>query len=273
MASNSLMVVPSGRFGRIRAQLELQRIVIGALMMREVHTRYGRENLGFLWLFLDPMILCTGVMGIWWVMHGSSEHGVPILAFCVTGYMPLVLWRHVINRAVHCFRANGALLYHRQIRVLDLLLSRFLLEIYGAMIAFSVIAFIFWAIGLYQPPKDLGLFYLGWLYFILFTSGLGLIIGPLTEMVHWAEKIVGPFMYFSLPVCGVFFMVEWLPAKAQRVLEWVPTVNAYEMIRGGQFGSGVHPHYDIGYMTLVCVATVSLGLYLTHNVHRHLIIE
>jgi capsular polysaccharide transport system permease protein len=30
--------------------------VIGALMVREMLTTYGRKNLGFLWLFLEPLI-------------------------------------------------------------------------------------------------------------------------------------------------------------------------------------------------------------------------
>lgn len=31
--------------------LAIQRRVIGALIMRETYTRFGRENLGFAWIF------------------------------------------------------------------------------------------------------------------------------------------------------------------------------------------------------------------------------
>jgi capsular polysaccharide transport system permease protein len=46
---------------------ELQGIVIGAVMMRELHTRYGRENLGFVWLIVEPLFFCLGVMVVWTV--------------------------------------------------------------------------------------------------------------------------------------------------------------------------------------------------------------
>jgi capsular polysaccharide transport system permease protein len=261
------------RFLALVDAAKLQRIVIGALMLREIHTRYGRENLGFVWLVAEPLMFCLGVIGIWTAIHGRSEHGIPILAFVITGYIPLTLWRHITARAIHCFRANSALLYHRQIRMLDLLLARIVLEIYGAIIAYIVIAFIFWSFDLYELPKNWGMFYLGWFYFILFSTGMGLIIGSLTEIYEWMEKLVGPFMYFTLPICGVFFMVDWLPDRAQRYATYMPTVSAFELIRGGQFGNDVQVHYDLAIASASCAVLIGLGLILCRNVHRHLIIE
>lgn len=39
----------------------LQVRVIGALLMREIHTRYGRESIGHLWVIGEPMLFCVGV--------------------------------------------------------------------------------------------------------------------------------------------------------------------------------------------------------------------
>jgi len=47
------------------ASLAIQRRVIWALMMREVITRFGRENLGVLWLIGEPMIFTLGVATLW----------------------------------------------------------------------------------------------------------------------------------------------------------------------------------------------------------------
>lgn len=252
---------------------QVQVAVIWALMLREVHTRYGRDNLGFVWLIMEPFMFCMGVILIWMGIHGRYEHGIPIMAFVMTGYLPLTLWRHITNRAVHCFRANATLLYHRQVRMLDLLLARIVLEIYGSMIAYLVIAFIFLSIDLYEPPQDWGLFYLGWLYFVLFSSGMGLIIGSLTEMYEWTEKMIGPFMYLALPVCGCFFMVDWLPDKVQRYAVWFPTVSAYELLRSGQFGPSLRVHYDLPVLSFTCIVLLALGLILSRRVHRYLVIE
>jgi capsular polysaccharide transport system permease protein len=263
-------VLPTG----LAAAARLQLIVIWALMMRELHTRYGRDNLGFLWLVVEPMLLCAGVIVIWYASHGRTTHGgINVLGFVMTGYLPLTLWRHITNRAVHCFRANATLLYHRQVRMLDLLAARIILEAYGTAITFLLMSFVFWAAGLYDWPVDWGLYYLGWAYFLVFSASMGLIIGALTEMYEWTEKLVGPFMYFMLPACGCFFMVDWLPGKVQQIALYVPPVNAYELIRGGQFGPGVRVHYWLAYETFVCAALFGLGLLLCRNVHKHLVIE
>ncbi|MCB8828247.1 hypothetical protein LJD47_24875, partial [Escherichia coli] len=83
--------------------LRAQRRVLGALIMREMITRYGRENIGFLWLILEPMILTCGVMLMWTLMRHEA-HGLTVTAFVLSGYMPLTLWRHVSSYMVSCIR-------------------------------------------------------------------------------------------------------------------------------------------------------------------------
>ena len=57
------------------SSLAVQRRVIFALLMREVLTRFGRHNIGFLWLFVEPMIFTLGVTALWTAtqsVHGSN---------------------------------------------------------------------------------------------------------------------------------------------------------------------------------------------------------
>ena len=49
--------------GSFMVALKVQLRVIGALILRELHTRYGRENVGYLWMFLEPMLLAS-VIGL-----------------------------------------------------------------------------------------------------------------------------------------------------------------------------------------------------------------
>src|SRR5258708_705565 len=197
----------------------------------------------------EPVLFSRGIVGWGSALHGRYEHGLPILAFVMTGYLPLTLWRHITNRSIHCFRANAALLYHRQVKMIDLLLARVVLEVYGCMIAYLVIAFVFVSVDLYELPRNWGLFYLGWIYFVLLSTGFGMMVGSLTEMHDWLEKLIGPLMYFMLPVSGAFYMADWLPMPIRNAALWLPTVDAYEMIRGGQFGASVRVHYDVAYLT------------------------
>jgi capsular polysaccharide transport system permease protein len=80
--------------------------VVHALIIRELMTRYGRGNIGFLWLVLEPMILCAGVIGVRWALQSHHENGVPLVAMLLSGYMPLTLWRHITNRSIFILRRN-----------------------------------------------------------------------------------------------------------------------------------------------------------------------
>src|ERR1700688_4717250 len=96
--------------------LVIQWRVLHALMMRELITRFGRENLGVLWLVGEPMIFTLGVATLWsaaGLAHAGA--GIPIVAFAVTGYSSVLMWR---NAATHCsagIEANKPLLFHRSV--------------------------------------------------------------------------------------------------------------------------------------------------------------
>ena len=131
----------------LRKGWDTQTRVIGALMLRELTTRFGRENIGFLWIMVEPLLFAVLVGLLWRVLKGPEEYGVDIVAFVVSGYIPLVLFRSVITRAVNSFAANGSLMYHRQIKILDIMLVRFLIEVIGHMMSYLVIAIALGAVG------------------------------------------------------------------------------------------------------------------------------
>src|SRR5271168_904665 len=124
--------------------LAIQFRVLHALMMRELITRYGRDNLGVLWLVGEPMIFTLGVTTLWsaaGLAHGGK--GIPIVAFAVTGYSSVLMWR---NAASHCsfgIEHNKALLFHRNVLVIDVLLTRIALEVVGATGSFIVLSLFF----------------------------------------------------------------------------------------------------------------------------------
>ena len=63
----------------------IQRRVIGALLMREILDRWGRHNIGFLWMFLEPMLFTLAVTILWSVSGLSHSSTIPIVGFALTG--------------------------------------------------------------------------------------------------------------------------------------------------------------------------------------------
>lgn len=266
----------SGRIGEGRGRwgdaLHVQARVLGALLMREMVIRYGRENIGFLWLVVEPLILTSGVMVLWSYMR-SGEHGVTLAAFILTGYMPLTLWRHISSQTVSCLRQNLPLLYHRQVRPLDILLARAVLEFAGTTLALVAVYAVLRLSGLLDPYDSLALLLAGWLFMAWLAFAAGLVLAALSEQFDFIEKLVPPFQYLLLPISGVFFMVSWLPTAAQKLALYVPMVHCYEMFRAGMIGPSVATHYSFGYIACWCLFTTFLGLVMVRRASRRLRFE
>ena len=59
--------------GSVLRSLFIQSRTLHALMMREVITRFGRDNLGTLWLIAEPMMFTLGVAALWTAAGRASR--------------------------------------------------------------------------------------------------------------------------------------------------------------------------------------------------------
>ncbi len=253
--------------------LAIQRRVIGALLMREILTRYGRHNIGFLWMFVEPMLFTLGVATLWTLsgaQHGSS---LPIVAFAITGYSSVLVWRNMPSRCIGAVAPNLALMYHRHVKVIDIYVSRLLLEGAGATCSFVILSIIFTAIGWMAMPEDLLKVVAGWLMLIWFGVSLAVFLGAWSEQAEMVEKVWHPASYITFPLSGAAFMVDALPKAAQDFVMLLPMVHGVELLREGYFGSAIVAHYDIGYMATYCAALSLLGLAKLRVVSRRVVPE
>jgi ABC-type polysaccharide/polyol phosphate export permease len=247
--------------------------VIGALLLREILTRYGRHNIGFLWLFIEPMLFTAGVTALWTLTRSAHGSNLPIVAFAVTGYSSVLLWRNMPSRCINALAPNSALLYHRNVKIIDIYAARLLLEMSGATIAFLVLSLLLIAVGFMAPPVDISKVMLGWLLLAWFGSSFALVLGTLSEKSEFVDKVWHPLSYITFPLSGAAFMVDWLPVKAQQFILLVPMVHGVEILRSGYFGGTVRAHYDLGYLVSVCLCLTLLGLLLERAVSRVLVLE
>ncbi|MDY7573966.1 ABC transporter permease [Actimicrobium sp. CCI2.3] len=252
----------------LRRSLTIQARVIGALLMREVITRYGRHNIGFLWLFVEPMMFTLGVTALWNATKATHGSSLSITAFAVTGYSSVLLWRNTVMRCSGAITPNLSLMYHRNVRVIDLFASRIILEMAGATISFVVLTLFFSAIGWMALPDDVLKMAFGWALLAWFGAALALTIGALSERSELVEKIWHPVSYLLFPLSGAAFMVDWLPSSAQTVVLWLPMVHGVEILREGYFGKAVHAHYDVAYMSFINLCLTLLGLALVREAGR-----
>jgi capsular polysaccharide transport system permease protein len=240
--------------------LMIQKRVIGALLMREILTRYGRHNIGFLWLFVEPMLFTLGVT-ILWNMKGHGSYGsISITAFVLTGYSMVLLWRNMPNRCVSAIWPNATLFFHRQVKPIDIYLSRIALEALGATASFIILSIVFISLGLVDPPHDLLIVFEGWMLLVWYAASVSFLVGALSEKTEIVDRVWHIFQYLMIPLSGSFFIVDSLPEKAREFVLYIPTVNCVEIIREGYFGTGTKWHYDYPYLLAANTTLLLLGL-------------
>lgn len=255
------------RFGFLYA-LGIQARVVRALFLREIITRFGRHNLGVLWLFGEPMIFTLGVMTLWILIglrHGSS---IPIAAFAVTGYSSVLLWRNSASRCAMAIQQNINLLYHHKVQLIDVLLTRIAVEAAGATTSFILLSVVFSNLGLMNPPVNLLEVLGGWAMLAWFGTSLALVLGAGTAFSELVERLWHPVAYILFPLSGAAFMVDWLPSNFRTVVQFLPMVHGLEIVREGYFGNVVRTHYSVFYMAAVCSVMTALGLYLSQVAGR-----
>lgn len=238
----------------------IQRRVIWALLMREILTRYGRHNIGFMWLFVEPMLFTMGVTALWSATKSIHSSNLPIVAFAITGYSSVLLWRNMPGRCVDAVEPNRSLLFHRNVRVIDLFVSRLLLEGAGATISLIVLSAFFIAISQMDAPEDVLQVIGGWLMLGWFGMSLAMVLGAWSERSELVHKLWHPVSYLLFPLSGAGFLLGSMPDEARKYLELLPMIHGLEYLREGFFGSKIHAVYDLGYMALCNTVLTLFGL-------------
>ncbi|NVN36560.1 ABC transporter permease [Komagataeibacter swingsii] len=244
--------------------------VLGALIIRELHTRFGRDNVGFLWIMLEPSLLTLGVSAIHAAEGPFIHMGMPTGSFIVSGYTFFCLFRSVVNRSGGAIEANRTLLYHRIVTIFDILLSRALLEAASTILAVIFLSLLMQMFSYgFLPQRPLlmiwGLFLMVW-----FSFGLSMILAAYSEKSSTIERLAHPMMYLSMPISGAFSIQQTMPDPFRWYLSWFPTTEMFEFIREGQFdfyeSDYTYPFYVIAW----CLALTYIGLISIKNVRKEI---
>lgn len=152
-------------------RMVIQWSVIYAVIMRESRTRYGNSDLGYFWAVFDPLVELSILIFIFTLMGRGAAVAMPLPVFFAMGLLPFNFMRGSITQGSSAVKANQPLLTYPQVKVVDLVLGRVILE-------FATLAIVY----------------------ILFMIGADLILGiPFT---YWYDQPLG----MSVAVCTLFFM-------------------------------------------------------------------
>ena len=135
------------------------------------------------------MLFTLAIVGLWTVISGERASHLPIVAFAITGYSSVLLWRNMPGRCSTAIEPNLSLMYHRNVKILDIFVSRIILEFMGCTISFVFLLLVFNAANWMNPPENILKIIVGWFMLAWFGASLAILIGALSARIEMLEKI------------------------------------------------------------------------------------
>jgi len=260
------MIDPKLKDG-VRIQIE----VIKALLLREMITRWGRKNIGFLWILFEPFLIILVITIAVYIARSYTGiqtyrlFGVDLLAFIVTGYNINYLWRRTPSDCATAITANRGLLSHRNVKPFDLFITRYILHTVGVTLSFIIIMIGFVSFSLIPAPASYELMVAAWLLIMWFSFGLSFTVAPIISLSPNFNYIWIGISIVLFFLSGSFYMVDWLPAKLQVLLMWNPILSGTEMLRHGYFGDSIKTFEEPLYLIKWNICLTLSGLYLVRS--------
>jgi capsular polysaccharide transport system permease protein len=244
--------------------------VVHALLLRETKTRFGVDRLGYLWAIIEPA-LWIGTFAAFYSSYGHlAAPGINIVAFITAGIVPFSLFRDTAARCMSAISSNTGLLFYPQVRPLDLVIARAILEFVTHVL---VLGLFMGGIALWDGVTTIESF-LETLGGLTIAAGLGASFGLLcctlsvysNNVERLLPTILRPLIWFS----AVFHPVDNVPKNYREILLYNPLVHAIEMIRDGWFPGYRARNIDPWYPLMCILVMLFLGLTLERTSRRHL---
>ena len=249
--------------------LASQIAVFKALLLRELNSRFGRDNIGILWMIGEPMLLAAAITTIHLIRGGHNNTGsVQPGMFTLVGYTSFIIFRGLFNRAGSIINSAIPLFYHRMITILDLVIVRTVIELAGCFGAYVILMTVFYLIDIGDFPARPLYVYAGFGLIAWTSTAASMIVAHVTFDRPTLDRVLHMITYFMMPISGAFFMVEWLPTEYQELVVWNPLTVTFEIIRYGQFETASNEFIDFGYVVGVNALLTFIGLILLRDLRK-----
>jgi capsular polysaccharide transport system permease protein len=242
--------------------------VVIALILRETRTRFGKNQLGYLWALIEPAVVILTFYILLRVTHRNPPPGMDVFSFIATGVLPYTLFINSINRVAEAVNGNKALLYYPQVRPIDLVIARCALEAATFVAVFVLLlgghALVIKRLDLSSPLLVIG----GMVIASALGTVLGLLFMGLGQISPLSDRIRGPLLRPLFWVSGIFFTIDTVPEAARGPLLYNPMLHATEMVRAGWFENHGTENIDLGYVLWWIGGLALVGLLLERWVRK-----
>lgn len=256
-----------------RSAWDVQREVLFALVIREATARVGGQWVGAVWTLIEPLAHTLLLVAILGVVSGNPNVSYEYPIFLATGLIPFFLFQNLANRLMDGIEANRGLYGYRQVKPIDVLVARAVVEAGMNLIVYAFTLGVLGWLGYGVAPANLLVVILVNLLLIGSGFGFGTLVAILTHERPRARSLVRMAMLPLYFASGVIFHVDMLPREYIEPLLWNPLIHLIELQRHAFIPAYVPTEgIETMYPVLAMLLTIALGLSL-YRAQRHTLVR
>ncbi|MEL7252630.1 MAG: ABC transporter permease [Pseudomonadota bacterium] len=270
MSTSQKIVIPKRQnFGEA---IREQRNIMGAVILRDLRTRFFNHGLGFLIVPLFPFVHLFALLLLNNVVGARFEYGEDINIFLASGLIPTLTFMYVSRYMSLSLVMNRPMLAYPIIGMLEIVMGRAVLEIMSAVWMAVAVFGVLYALGSDPMPADPVQAFYAFLVALLLGVSFGLVVSLITMVTDAFATVWGLSLILFYISSGSFFVVSFLPEPAVAILEWNPVLHATEWMRTAYYPGYPDQVLDKGYVLAVGVGMLVIGLLGERVMRRRLLI-
>jgi capsular polysaccharide transport system permease protein len=244
---------------------------IGALMLREMATSYGRSPGGYLWAVLEPVAGIALLSAVFAMGFQAPPLGRNFVIFYATGLIPFLIFTTVSGRVGTALLFSRSLLAYPAVTVVDAILARFLLnaatQLLVACLVLGGIVIVFQT----QTLPDPGRIAAGLALAAALALGVGTLNCWMFARIPAWQQVWSILTRPLFLVSGVFFTLDSLPEPYRGWLWWNPLTQIAGLVRSGFYPGYRADYASPAYILAVALLPMILGLLMLHREARDLV--
>lgn len=255
-----------------RGGLRVMWAAVSALLLRELQTRFGQYRLGYLWVFLEPLLTIGVLVLLFGTIRERAAPGIEYEVFLINGIIPFFMFRTGVMLGMNAVESNKGLFSYRSVKPIDALLARNILELllkFTAYISFSI-AFIWF--GYFISFSHILALLLYWLLLFIFTLGCSLIFLVIADFSKEIGKILSTLFLMIYLTSGILYSIHIIPTEYRVYLLYNPLIHIFELMR-----HAVAPTYilvngiSLSYFIFWLIGSLFIGLLLYKRFEKRMV--
>jgi len=240
-----------------------QKDVIVSLARREVAAQYVGSFLGFIWTFINPLIMIF----VFWVVFSVGfrvrpTNNVPFVVWLTAGMAAWFLFADIVTRSADAVVSNSHLIKKTVFPSQILPVVR----VVASLVTHLVFLFVLVGLIIFQS-MPLSLYYFQFLYYLLCLCvlglGLGWAVSALNVFLRDVGQIVGVVVQIGFWATPIFWDIQIMPPAVQMVLKLNPmfyVVQGYRESFIYFLPFWYHPYQTLYFWTVTVVIFVGGAL-------------